>query len=263
MLAAQRRASISEYVLTKGAMSIGELAESLEVSEMTVRRDIDRLEKEGGVIRVHGGVMSAALKTATTEAPFEETRGIEVSAKQEIAKQAASMVNPGDAIALLGGSTVYSLAQELTEVDNLTIVTNSIPISDLYTKFSNQVFSPFVYLTGGTRTPTDSLVGNLAVDAFSRFNFDYVFMGTVGMDLQAGFSAPNLIEAETNRAIVKQAAKSVVLADHTKWGVRGFSSFANLGDVDHVIVDKRLPQESLDELREFTNCIIIAEDGQL
>ena len=238
---------------------MGELAESLNVSEMTVRRDLEKLERDGKLRRVHGGVVSNQSVTATFEQPFEETRGRQVRAKKLIAEAAASLVSPGSAIALLGGSSVYALAEQLTNHSNLTIVTNSIPVSDLFSSSASRGIT--VYLSGGSRTPTDSLIGNLAVDAFAQFNFDTVFMGSLGMEAQAGFSAPSLAEAETNRAIMRQAHRSAVLVDHTKWGVKGFSSFASLSEVDVLIVDSGINNGDLAQLREMSKKVIVANGG--
>ena len=256
MLAAKRQFAILEVVNARGAVSVVELSNELNVSEMTVRRDLEKLEKDGDLLRVHGGVISKKSATTTEEKPFEETRSKEIRAKKQIAKAAATLVNPGNAIALLGGSSVYALAEELLEHSNLTIVTNSIPVSNLFANSPNRGIT--VYLSGGSRTPTDSLIGNLAVGTFSQFNFDMVFQGSIGVDVNAGFSAPSLAEAETNRAIMRQANRSVMLVDHTKWGVKGFSSFASISEVDVIVVDNGLKGEDLGLLQEVSNKVIVA-----
>ena len=115
-----------------------------------------------------------------------------------------------------------------------------------------------VVLTGGVRTPTDSLVGNIASEVFSRFNLDYVFMGTHGMDSEFGFSSPNLVEAETNREVIRRAAKFVVLADHTKWGIRGFTSFANFDTADIVITTEGISRNSLATLKQNVKDVRVA-----
>lgn len=256
MLAAQRRASITSFVSKRGAITIGELAEQLQVSEMTVRRDIESLEGDGLVKRVHGGVTSTDFRTTTAELPFEVNLNKKAEAKAAIAKEAVKLVKPGDAIALLGGSTVYSLAKDLLSVANLTIVTNSIPISNLF--MSQQANTNNVYVSGGTRTPTDSLIGNLAVNAFGQFNFDVVFMGSLGMDLEAGFSAPSLVEAETNRAIMLKGRLTALLVDNSKWGVKGFSSFAQLKEADVLVTDPGLGETAREQLQSNVGRLLVA-----
>ncbi|HEY7796643.1 MAG TPA: DeoR/GlpR family DNA-binding transcription regulator, partial [Microbacteriaceae bacterium] len=257
LLAAQRRASISSLVSKRGAITISELAEQLQVSEMTVRRDIDSLEGDGLVRRVHGGVTSTDFRATTAELPFTENLNKRAEAKAAIAKEAVRLVKPGDSLALLGGSTVYSLAQELLSVANLTIVTNSIPISNLFMS-QQQANTNSVYVSGGTPTPTDSLIGNLAVSAFGQFNFDVVFMGSLGMDLEAGFSAPSLVEAETNRAIMLKGKLTALLVDNSKWGVKGFSSFAKLSEADVLVTDAGLGESAREELKSKVGRLLVA-----
>lgn len=254
MLAAQRKARILEEVAARGAMRISDLAESLSVSEVTIRRDVENLASQGLVDKVHGGVTANSL-SSTVEPPFAANSMREQSAKESIADAASKLVRPGLAVALMGGSSVYALAKRLRDIPNLTIVTNSVPISDLFAQSPRG--DQTVVLAGGVRTPTDSLVGNIASEIFARFNLDIVFMGTHGMDSEFGFSSPNLDEAETNREVIRRAAKVVVLADHTKWGVRGFSSYANCDAADIIITDDGLTSEALKTLKAKVKEVIV------
>lgn len=256
MLAAQRKAKILEEVGTLGARRIADLAEVLGVSEVTIRRDVEQLAAQGLVDKVHGGVTANTL-SLTLEPPFAANSMKEQKSKEGIAAIAAELVRPGMAVALMGGSSVYALAKRLREIPSLTIVTNSVPISDLFAQKPRA--DQTVVLTGGVRTPTDSLVGNIATEVFSRFNLDIVFMGTHGMDSEFGFSSPNLVEAETNREVIRRSAKFVVLADHTKWGVRGFSSFSTFDRADIVITSKGLSNKALVVLRSKVKEVLLAD----
>lgn len=255
MLAAQRKARILEQVSLSGAMRITDLAVALGVSEVTIRRDVEQLAGQGLVDKVHGGVTANSL-SSTVEPPFAYNSLREQAAKDAMALVAAELVRPGQAIALMGGSSVYALAKRLRDVPSLTIVTNSVPISDLFAQ--NPRADQTVVLTGGVRTPTDSLVGNIASEVFSRFNLDYVFMGTHGMDSEFGFSSPNLVEAETNREVIRRASKFVVLADNTKWGIRGFTSFANFESADIVITTDGISKNSLQTLKSAVSDVRVA-----
>ena len=256
MLAAQRKARILEEVSTSGARRISDLADSLGVSEVTIRRDVEQLAAQGLVDKVHGGVTANALST-TLEPPFAANSMKEQAAKEAMAEVAAELVRPGMAIALMGGSSVYALAKRLRDVPSLTIVTNSVPISDLFAQKPRG--DQTVVLTGGVRTPTDSLVGNIASEVFSRFNLDMVFMGTHGIDPDFGFSSPNLVEAETNREVIRRSAKFVVLVDHSKWGVRGFSSFAQVEDADLIITSRGLSPKALQTLKSKVKEVLVAD----
>ena len=255
MLAAQRKARILTEVSTSGALRISDLAAALGVSEVTIRRDVEQLASQGLVDKVHGGVTANAL-SSTTEPPFAANSMKEQEAKDAIAAAASDLVRPGMAIALMGGSSVYALAKLLRDVPSLTIVTNSVPVSDLYSQKPRG--DQTVVLTGGVRTPTDSLVGNIASDVFSRFNLDMVFMGSHGIDSEFGFSSPNLVESETNREVIRRSAKFVALVDHSKWGIRGFSSFASIEDADVIITSKGISNEALADLRARVKDVRVA-----
>jgi DeoR/GlpR family transcriptional regulator of sugar metabolism len=256
LLAAQRKKRILEEVGTLGATRISDLAAALEVSEVTIRRDVESLAEQGLVDKVHGGVTANSL-SSTLEPPFSINSKKEQLAKGAMADMASSMIRPGQAIALMGGSSVYALAKKLVDLPSLTIVTNSVPISDLFAQSpkSDQI----VVLAGGVRTPTDSLVGNLTAEVFARFNLDIVFMGTHGIDSEFGFSSPNLVESETNREVMRHASLKVIMADHTKWGIRGFSSFASFEAADVLITSQGLGSKALEILNSRVREVRVAK----
>lgn len=256
MLAAQRKATILDEVSKAGALKVATLASLLDVSEATIRRDIDQLDEQGLVSKVHGGVTAIDFST-TAEPAFSKTSQRETELKEAIAREAAQLVQPGFAVALMGGSTVFSLARAIVNIPSLTVVTNSVPVSDFFAQEATPKGWSIV-LTGGDRTPTDSLVGPLAEHAFRMFNYDVAFLGTHGMDPDGGFSSPNMFEAEINRSIMARARTVAVLADHTKWQVRGFSSFGPLSSADVVVVDDQLPPQAQEELGSHVPRLILA-----
>lgn len=256
MLAAQRQTMILEYVGKLGAARISELADSLDVSEMTVRRDIDTLAEQGLVDKVHGGATAILEHSPATEPPFKSKSLREQVTKDAIAAKAAELVQPGAAIAMMGGSSVFAMSRHIKDIPRLTVVTNSLPVSDYL--HSEGRSDQTVILAGGMRTPTDSLVGEIAIQTFDKVNVDIVFMGTHGMDVRGGYSSPNLFESETNLAIRSRAKRLVVLADHTKWGQVGSSTFAKLSDADVLITDSGLEAEALAELKQHVNQVLLA-----
>ncbi len=139
------------------------------------------------------------------------------SQKKAIAQAAAQLVEPGAAIALSAGTTTYELARAVRSVPDLTVVTNSVPVAELLHESGTP--GQTVVLTGGVRTPSDALVGPVAVAALRTLHVDPLFLGVHGIDERAGLTTPNLVEAETNQALVQTARQVCVLADHTKWGV--------------------------------------------
>ncbi|MCX5555534.1 DeoR/GlpR family DNA-binding transcription regulator [Streptomyces sp. NBC_00038] len=261
LLAEQRRALIIDEVRRRGGVRVNELTRRLGVSDMTVRRDLDALARQGVLEKVHGGAVPV-VEASTHEPGFEAKSGLELTAKEDIARAAAEFVAPGTAIALSGGTTTYALAQQLLDVPDLTVVTNSVRVADVFhsaQRVSGQrQGAATVVLTGGVRTPSDSLVGPVADQAIAALHFDVLFLGVHGISVEAGLSTPNLAEAETNRRLVQSARRVVVVADHTKWGTVGLSSFAALEQVDTLVTDAGLPAEARAEISEHLSRLVVA-----
>ncbi|MFF5010618.1 DeoR/GlpR family DNA-binding transcription regulator [Streptomyces phaeochromogenes] len=265
LLAEQRRALILDEVRRRGGVRVNELTRKLGVSDMTVRRDLDALARQGVVEKVHGGAVPV-VEASTHEPGFEAKSGLELSAKEDIARAAAAMVAPGTAIALSGGTTTYALAHQLLDVPDLTVVTNSVRVADVFhaaQRTSGQrQGAATVVLTGGVRTPSDSLVGPVADQAIAALHFDVLFLGVHGISVEAGLSTPNLAEAETNRRLVQSARRVVVVADHTKWGTVGLSSFAALEQIDTLVTDDGLPAGARAEISEHLRRLVVAGDPE-
>lgn len=266
LLAGQRRALILDEVRRRGGIRVSELTRMLQVSDMTVRRDLDVLARQGALEKVHGGAVPVA-EARTHEPGFEAKSSLELSAKSEIARAAAGLVTPGSAVALSGGTTTFAVAHQLLEVAELTVVTNSVRVADVFHNAQTLteggrlgVGGPAatVVLTGGVRTPSDALVGPVADAAIGSLHFDVLFLGVHGISVEAGLSTPNLAEAETNRHFIRSARRVVVVADHTKWGTTGLSSFASLDEVDTLVTDAGLPPEDREEIGAHLAELLIA-----
>jgi DeoR/GlpR family transcriptional regulator of sugar metabolism len=265
LLAEQRRALILDEVRRRGGVRVNELTRRLNVSDMTVRRDLDALARQGMVEKVHGGAVPV-LEASTHEPGFEAKSALELTAKEDIAREAARLVAPGSAVALSGGTTTYALAHHLVQVEGLTVVTNSVRVADVFEHAlrhggGSGGAAATVVLTGGVRTPSDSLVGPIADRAIRSLHFDLLFLGCHGISLEAGLSTPNLAEAETNRSFVASARRVVAVADHTKWGTIGLSTFAALNEVDTLVTDVGLPAEIRSAVGEQVREVVIAGTG--
>lgn len=241
MLARQRHAYILDRVRADGGVRVADLVRELGVSDMTVRRDLELLHEQGLLEKVHGGA-TAVEQSALFEPGFSAKSELQRDAKEAIADAAAALVHPGHAIALSAGTTTYAVARRLLEVPQLTVVTNSVPVADVL--YHGGRPDQTVILTGGVRTPSDALVGPFAVAALRTVNVDLVIMGVHGMDPHAGFTTPNMLEAETDRAMVEAGRRLIVVADHTKWGVIGISSIARLSQADMLITDEDIEAEA-------------------
>lgn len=256
MLAAQRHALILAELEREGTVRVSHLVEMLGVSDMTVRRDLDSLQRQGRLEKVHGGA-TLASEPSTSEPGFAAKSARQLAEKEAIALRAAELVQPGSAIAVSAGTTTHLLARHLVAVPGLTVVTNSVWVADVLHRAGDGAVS--VLLTGGLRTPSDALVGPLAINALRSLHLDAVFMGVHGMEKRAGFSTPNLMEAETNRAMIASARRLVVLADSTKWGVVGLSSMAALSDASVVVTDAGLPSGARRALTEEVDELVVVE----
>ncbi|MBD0743790.1 DeoR/GlpR family DNA-binding transcription regulator [Streptomyces sp. CBMA152] len=264
LLAEQRRALILDEVRRRGGVRVNELTRKLNVSDMTVRRDLDALARQGVIEKVHGGAVPV-VEASTHEPGFEAKSGLELNAKEDIARAAAAMAVPGSAIALSGGTTTYALAHRLLDVPDLTVVTNSVRVADVFHSAQRAAGgvgvrpgAATVVLTGGVRTPSDSLVGPVADQAIRSLHFDVLFLGVHGISVEAGLSTPNLAEAETNRRFVRSARRVVVVADHTKWGTVGLSSFASLDEVHTLVTDAGLSDAAREEMAEHLPGLVVA-----
>jgi len=255
MLAVQRRGAIISE-LERGIVKVSELVDQLGVSDMTIRRDLSALERQGMLHKVHGGAVLYA-EPSTSEPGFEAKSARRLAEKEAIAARAATLVAPGSAIAVSAGTTTHLFARYLVDIPGLTVVTNSVWVADILHRSGSDSVS--VLLTGGLRTPSDALVGPIAIAALRSLHLDAVFMGVHGMDAYAGFSTPNLLEAETNRAMVRSARRLIVLADSTKWGVVGLSSMAELSEASMIVSDTGLSRTAISVLEEQVEDLLLVE----
>jgi DeoR/GlpR family transcriptional regulator of sugar metabolism len=256
MLAAQRRSLILAELGRDGTVKVADLVARLGVSDMTVRRDLQTLHRQGMLEKVHGGAMAVA-EPSTAEPGFEANSARRLLEKEAIAVQAASLVRPGSAIAVSAGTTTHAFARHLVDIPDLTVVTNSVWVADLLHRSGRESMS--VLVTGGLRTPSDALVGPVAITALSSLHVDAVFLGVHGMEEQAGFSTPNLLEAETNRAMIRSGRRLVVLTDSSKWGVVGLSSMAGLSEAHVLITDTGLSAQASAVLTERVEQLVLVD----
>ncbi len=241
MLARQRQAFILERVREDGAARVADLVRELGVSDMTIRRDLEILDELGLLEKVHGGATSIA-GSAMFEPGFTAKSSMQQAEKDAIADAAATLAEPGMAVGVSAGTTTFALARRLAAVPGITVVTNSIRVADVL--HQNGRRDQTIILTGGVRTPSEALVGPFAVAALRTIHVDVVFIGVHGMDPRSGFTCPNLLEADTDRALIEAGRRLVVVADHSKWGVIGISSIARLDQADVLICDAGLDQDA-------------------
>jgi DeoR/GlpR family transcriptional regulator of sugar metabolism len=250
MLAEQRRALILAEINRTGGVRIADLPGCLGVSGVTARRDVEALADRGLVARVRGGAL--ALVPGGAPGPAGRQR-----ARLAIARSAAALVRPAEAIGILAGATTALLARELLELPGLTVVTNAVAVADAFHHEGRP--DQTVVLIGGVRTRTGALVGPVAEHTAAGLNLDVLFLGAYGMTPRAGFTIPDAAEARTGAKLIAAARRVVVLADHTKWGVSGAALIAPLDGTDVLVTDAGLGPAARAALRRRVGRLIVAD----
>ncbi len=235
-----RREATLELLQEKGELSVVELSERTGASAMTIRRDLQLLEQEGVLRRVHGGAISVASRGDLPPYSVREKRDLD--AKQRIGETAASMIRERETVILDVGTTTLEVARALRGRRNLTVITSSLHVANVLAKERGIR----LMITGGTVTPGDlSLIGDLAEDAFARLRFDTLVMGVAGVDAEVGCTEFSTDDARVKRAALATVRRCIVVADSSKLGVVTFARICPLDSVSVVITDARAQPEQV------------------
>lgn len=247
MLAEERRARILEVLKSSQAVTVRELSRMLGMSERTIRRDLAALSRHPFVRRTHGGAVSASLGDGA-ELPLSERSRVAIAEKERIGKAAAALLHPHDRVIIDAGSTAAEVARQIPHGLRLVVITHAVNI--LYALLDKPDIE--VILCGGTlRRSTLSLVGPDTVSAYGSIRADIAFLGTTGVTPDLEFVNANRIETEVKRAIIRVAQRSVVLADHTKFGKPALVPFATPSSgISGVITDRRASADYVKRLRQ-------------
>lgn len=239
----ERRDSIIQIIQKNGKVRVDALSEKFDVSSVTIRNDLDFLEKKGIVHRTHGG---ALLRKSVYEDPsLEEKQQLYRKEKQRIGDKAVELIKDGDSILLDSGTTAMEIAQRLNGKKNLTVMTNAI---NLALKLGN-LESMSVMLTGGLlRKESFSLVGPEAEATISNYYFDKLFLGVDGLDINFGLTTPNPMEAQLNRIMVERAQQVIAITDSSKFGRHSFSYICDVDVISTLITDTNISVEFEREL---------------
>lgn len=236
ILSHQRQELIAKIVDEQGGVRVRELTGRFDVSEMTIRRDIEALALSSRLVRVHGGATRLDQAPRSVDEPgFDVKSTRQRDEKVQIAAAAATRIAPGSAIGVTAGTTTYQLAQHLPAVPKLTVVTNSTPIASMLSAGGSPDLQ--IIITGGSPTPSNAIVGPLADRTLAGLHLDQLFMGVHGMAEASGFTTPNLAEAQTNQAFIRSAQEILVIVDSTKWDLTGLGTIAPLSSADVLITD--------------------------
>lgn len=250
----ERRGKILNLLTAEGRIRVADLANGLAVSDATVRRDLEAMQREGLLTRTHGGAMLPQM--AAFEISFDESRTRSLSEKQAIGKLAAKQVREGETIIIESGSTTLEMARCLGEINQLTVMTNSLAICK---ELSNNPGIEILVLGGSLRRQSASLVGKWVVDILANVHVDVAFLGANGISAEFGISAPNVYTAQTRKAMMDATNRRVALADHSKLGVDTLYRVAPVKELTMLITDSHASSEQISLLRAAHVEVIIAE----
>jgi DeoR/GlpR family transcriptional regulator of sugar metabolism len=249
--ARRRREKILQYLAGHPIASLSELRDLCSASAATIRRDVEKLDGEGAVRRIRGGVALANANHVITT----HRDGKTIAAKQAIGRAAVELIEDGDTVFISSGSTMLEIARNLLPRSGVTVITNSLPILNV---LSDSEGIQLVAVGGVMRRSERSFVGHLMEICLNEIRADKVFLGIQGIHVDNGLTNENLIETQTDRALVAFAKHVIIAADHTKFGVSKASFVDSLERIQTIVTDPLVPRDMLNEITRHGVEVIIA-----
>jgi DeoR/GlpR family transcriptional regulator of sugar metabolism len=254
MLAQQRRTKILELLQEEGSARVSALSKLFEVSEPTIRQDLERLETDGYITREHGGAYLKTIPEQVRSLTLQHT--VNMDKKMRIGKKAAGLINDGDFIILDSGTTVTEIAKNLESKKDLKIITNSLNIALLL----GAHYEFEVMVTGGEfKPPTLSLTGEKAADFFEQIYVNKLFLATGGVSLETGLTYPGFNDLQVKKAMIESASEIYLVADSTKIGRTSFAALGPVELIHSLITDADIDSKFRQELEKRGINVIIAD----
>ncbi|MFN8514482.1 MAG: DeoR/GlpR family DNA-binding transcription regulator [Chloroflexia bacterium] len=238
-IAALRREQLVEELLRQGGASVADLSARLRVSEATIRRDLDTLERAGRLRRAHGGALAPA---GGGEQSVREREALFGEEKRRIGAAAAALIVDGDTIAMTGGTTTLQVARSIPQGSNCTVVTNAV---DIVLELARRPGLTVIATGGRLRPNTLELVGPLAEQTLGQLFVDKAFIGVNGLTLEAGLTTHDETEAVISRIMIRAAREVIVVADRSKLSRVALARMGDLAQVRTLITDKGADQDIL------------------
>lgn len=241
----KRHKDILERLAKEKHLEVLELCKILDVSAVTIRKDLKFLEQKGLLYRTHGG---ASLENPyINERTVLDKEKISVEEKNGIAQLAASKIVENDTIMIASGTTVQALSKFIKPKNKLTVITSSL---NVVLNLINDKNIEILQLGGYIRHSSASVIGNYAEYILKNVSCSKLFLGVDGIDLDYGLSTTNLEEAELNKKMLSAAQKVIILADSSKFGKKSFARICNLSQVNEIITDKGISSSVRKKLEE-------------
>ena len=242
----ERHEYILDILRKQSSVSVISFANQLNVSEVTIRKDLSYLESLNLLYRAHG--FAILINPYINDKHINEKEKINTEKKRAIGQYAASLITDNDSIIIASGTTVLSLARDIKTTTHLTVVTAAVNVATVLSKDKN---IDVVQLGGILRNSSVSVVGPFAEKMMQDFSCSKLFIGVDGFDTSFGLTTTNLMEANLNRIMMKAAQKIIVLADSSKFGLRCFSKICDISEIDQIITDDKAPQQYLEKLNDI------------
>ena len=240
-----RHNAILEQLFKADSVLVSDLAELLEVSSVTIRKDLTDLEKAGKLYRSHGKAIAIN--------PFTSNRS--VKEKYSIGTEAAKFITPNDSIIIASGTTIHAFAHCVKPVNKLTVVSASLQSSIVLSQDDN---IDIIQLGGMLRHSSESVVGDYSEVLLKGCAFSKLFMGVDGIDFDFGITTTDMREAHLNQKMMQAAQKTIVLADSSKFGRKGFAKIGDMEEVDMIITDSHVKPSDVRRIEELGIELIIA-----
>lgn len=242
---AKRHKFILEQLKLDGYVKVQELSEKLEVSEVTIRKDLKYLESKKMLYRNHGSASS--LSSIIADKHIDVKEKMQMEEKTRIAKAANSLLESNDKIIIASGTTLLTFANEINVDHNITVITSSVKVS-LTLCYNPNI--EIVQLGGNMRKNSVSVIGHYAENILESLSCNKLFLGVDGIDLDYGLTTSDMSEARINQQMIDAAQKIIVLTDSSKFGKRGFCKICDVNKIHHIITDTNAPAQIIDMLRE-------------
>lgn len=250
----ERHQLILDILMKHESVQVSNLSSLLEVSAVTIRKDLTELERENKLYRSHGKAI--LINPYINNRSVNEKEKLATEEKNSIGRTAAAMITKDDSIIIASGTTVHALARNIRPIHKLTVISASLQVSEILA--ANEAID-IIQLGGTLRHSSSSVVGKYAEDILSNFCCSKLFLGVDGIDLEFGITTTDVRETYLNKAMMRIAQKSIVLADSSKFRRRGFSKIANIEDIDIIITDSGIPSSIAHQIEELGIELIIAE----
>lgn len=246
-----------QYILNKlneaGYVNVQELSEQMNVSHVTIRKDLKLLEDKNLLFRTHGG--GSKINPYTNDKPVAEKEKLNREEKQLIAKAAAALIGHNDSIIIASGTTMLALARSIHPEKHLTVITSALNVA---LELSHHPHVDVLQLGGQLRQNSSSVMGPYAEQILADVSCGIFFMGVDGVDAATGLTTTSLMEARLNQKMIESAQITVVLADSSKFGKRGLGKICSLEQVQHIITDSGVSPSTVKLLEERGIKITIA-----